>query len=54
MKKLYTLLLVLFACTVSAQIDRSEMPKPGPAPEINLDDPQRFELKNGLKVKRRL
>jgi predicted Zn-dependent peptidase len=26
------------------------MPKPGPAPEINLEDPQRFELKNGLKV----
>ncbi len=50
MKKLYTLFLVLFTCTISAQIDRSEMPKPGPAPEINLDDPQRFELKNGLKV----
>jgi predicted Zn-dependent peptidase len=50
MKKLYTLLLVLFAGSLTAQIDRTQMPKPGPAPEINLEDPQRFELKNGLKV----
>jgi len=50
MKKLYTLLLVLFVGTLSAQIDRSQMPKPGPAPAINLEDPQSFELKNGLKV----
>ncbi len=35
---------------LNAQIDRSKMPEPGPAPEINLKDPQRFELKNGLKV----
>lgn len=26
------------------------MPKPGPAPEINLDEPQQFTLFNGLKV----
>lgn len=50
MKKLYTLLLVLFSCAVTAQVDRTQMPKAGPAPEINLEDPQRFELKNGLKV----
>jgi len=50
MKKLYTLLLLLFAGSLTAQIDRTQMPKPGPAPEINLEDPQRFELKNGLKV----
>src|SRR5690606_36892620 len=25
-------------------------PKPGPAPEINLEEPARFELSNGLKV----
>lgn len=37
--------------TVSyAQIDRSTQPKPGPAPEINLKEPARFELNNGLKV----
>jgi zinc protease len=50
MKKLYTLLFVLFAGSLTAQIDRTQMPKPGPAPEINLKDPQRFELKNGLKI----
>lgn len=33
-----------------AQIDRSKQPKPGPAPEINLQEPARFELNNGLKV----
>ena len=26
------------------------MPKPGPAPEINLEEPQSFNLNNGLKV----
>ncbi len=50
MKKLYILLFILSTATISAQIDRSVMPKPGPAPEINLEDPQTFELKNGLKV----
>ena len=50
MKKIHTLIFVLFAASLSAQIDRTQMPKPGPAPEINLEDPQRFELKNGLKV----
>lgn len=50
MKKLYTLLFILFAGSLTAQIDRTQMPKPGPSPEINLDDPQRFELKSGLKV----
>jgi len=33
-----------------AQIDRSTQPKPGPAPEINLEEPKSFELNNGLKV----
>ncbi len=51
MKNIYTTLVVaLVALTVNAQVDRTQMPKPGPAPEINLKDPQRFELKNGLKV----
>ncbi len=51
MKKIYiTLLVALMALGVQAQIDRSKMPEPGPAPEINLKDPQRFELNNGLKV----
>ena len=51
MKKLYSIILFAFlAISTHAQIDRSKMPEPGPAPEINLDEPQRFELKNGLKV----
>jgi predicted Zn-dependent peptidase len=51
MKKLYITLLVAFAAlSIQAQVDRSKMPEPGPSPEINLKDPQRFELKNGLKV----
>ncbi len=53
MKNIYSILLFTvfaFASTINAQIDRSQMPKPGPAPVINLDEPQRFELKNGLKV----
>ncbi|MEM1259391.1 MAG: pitrilysin family protein [Bacteroidota bacterium] len=44
---------ILFFCTLSfaiGQIDRSKQPKPGPAPEINLDEAQKFELNNGLKV----
>jgi predicted Zn-dependent peptidase len=35
---------------MSAQIDRSIQPKPGPSPKINLGKPETFELKNGLKV----
>ncbi|SMC43523.1 M16 family metallopeptidase [Cellulophaga tyrosinoxydans] len=51
MKKIFTtLVFALFALITTAQIDRSVMPKSGPAPEINLKEPQRFELKNGLKV----
>lgn len=33
-----------------AQIDRSKQPEPGPAPEIKLEDPKEFQLKNGLTV----
>lgn len=53
MKRMKNILLLILAMatTVSyAQIDRSKQPEPGPAPEINLKDPQSFELKNGLKV----
>ena len=51
MKKIFiTFVLAFVACSVHAQIDRSKMPEPGPAPQINLEDPQRFELNNGLKV----
>jgi len=51
MKKLYTIFgLVFMTMTIQAQVDRTVIPKPGPAPEIKLEDPQRFELTNGLKV----
>ena len=49
--KLYILIAVFFmSLGVNAQIDRSQQPKPGPAPIISLEKPQEFELKNGLKV----
>ena len=35
---------------LQAQIDRSQQPAPGPAPKIQLDEPQEFVLKNGLRV----
>jgi predicted Zn-dependent peptidase len=51
MKKLFiTCLLAALTLSVHAQIDRSIMPKPGPTPEINLQEPNTFELSNGLKV----
>ncbi|MFD2567165.1 M16 family metallopeptidase [Pseudotenacibaculum haliotis] len=42
------ILAVSFA--VNAQIDRSKMPKPGPAPQVKLGKAQKFKLKNGLTV----
>lgn len=46
--------LIMLLCFVStslvAQIDRSTMPKPGPAPEINLGEPDTFKMDNGLEV----
>ncbi len=49
--KLYTLLAFLFVTvSITAQIDRSQQPKPGPAPKIALEKPTEYELKNGLKV----
>ncbi len=51
MKKLFLFsMLSLFFATSFAQIDRSKRPEPGPAPEINLQEPETFQLKNGLKV----
>ncbi|MRI01926.1 insulinase family protein [Kriegella sp. EG-1] len=50
MKKYIFFILALCSTISYAQIDRSKQPKPGPAPEINLKEPQRFNLLNGLKV----
>lgn len=52
MKKinLYILLTFLSISTLFAQVDRSQYPEPGPAPEINIGDAETFTLPNGLKV----
>lgn len=51
MKRTNLYLITFFTIiTVQAQVDRTVMPKPGPAPEINLGAPERFNLNNGLKV----
>lgn len=52
MKKiLMALSLILFvALPMFGQLDRSIIPPPDPAPEINLGDYESFELPNGLKV----
>lgn len=46
-------LAILFLCATGIQaqeIDRSIQPEAGPAPKINLEKPETFTLKNGLKV----
>lgn len=51
MKKIYSTFILLMAVIVAqGQVDRSKMPEPGPAPEVNLKEPQKFSLKNGLQV----
>ena len=51
MKKLLFLFVFVLALNPShAQIDRSQQPQPGPAPKIQLEKPQEFVLKNGLRV----
>ena len=50
-KYILTINAILFLAFSSfAQIDRSTPPEPGPAPKINLEKPETFTLKNGLKV----
>ena len=49
-KSLFLFAAILGLFPLQAQIDRSQQPEPGPAPKIQLDEPQEFILKNGLKV----
>ena len=49
-KKFLTLIILLTSATLFAQVDRSKMPEPGPAPEIKIADAETFTLDNGLKV----
>lgn len=50
--KRYTIfiLLIFFLIPLSAQIDRSKVPEPGPAPVIQIGDYDTFTLPNGMKV----
>jgi len=51
MRKIYINFVMLLLCgAVTAQVDRSKMPEPGPAPKIDLGETQSFTLENGLKV----
>lgn len=51
MKKIIlSLVIALTTVSLYAQKDRTTMPEAGPAPTINLEEPTRFELKNGLTV----
>lgn len=49
--KLVSIFILCLTFTLGhAQIDRSKMPKPGPAPEINLGSPASYKLDNGLRI----
>lgn len=49
--KIYTLVSLLFlSVSAIAQVDRSKMPEPGPAPQVKLGEAKKFKLKNGLTV----
>ena len=50
MKKLLVLFTSLFVFVATAQVDRSNQPTPGPAPIVQVKEPQQFKLKNGLTV----
>jgi len=55
---LFILSLLVMSCTstktanqsMTKKFDRNQQPTPGPAPKINLGQPQTFSLANGLKV----
>ncbi|MEN1786128.1 MAG: insulinase family protein [Bacteroidota bacterium] len=49
-KYLVFALWISLTMALNAQIDRSKQPVPGPAPKINLSEPDTFQLQNGLKV----
>lgn len=50
LKILALITFVLASYGVNAQIDRSQQPKPGPAPAIQLQVPKEFKLANGMTV----
>ncbi len=51
MKRILSIAVLLVTITAaSAQIDRSTPPEPGPAPEVQIGDYEKFTLPNGLTV----
>lgn len=50
MKKLLTIALCCLSLAATAQIDRTKLPEPAPAKEIEIGDYEKFTLKNGLTV----
>lgn len=50
MKKLFIIALSCLSLAAAAQIDRTKLPEPAPAREIEIGDYEKFTLKNGLKV----
>ncbi len=50
MKKIFLYTLFVLPLAVTAQVDRTKAPKPGPAPAIKIGEPATFTLLNGLKV----
>jgi len=47
---IYFLTALCSMTVATAQVDRTQYPEPGPAPQINIGDPATFTLPNGLKV----
>ncbi len=45
-----TMAMLLSVIQLSAQLDRTKAPEPGPAPKVELGGYEKFVLKNGLKV----
>ncbi len=51
MKKLIVILSIfIIGHGIQAQNDLNQMPNPGPAPEVKIEQPETFTLENGLKV----
>lgn len=50
MKKLFIIALSCLSFAATAQIDRTKLPEPAPAREIEIGDYEKFKLKNGLTV----
>ena len=50
MKKFLYVAFGLFTLISFSQVDRTTIPESGPTPEINLGEPIKYELKNGMKL----